>query len=164
MSWARALRATRAAIWMCGLGAASHACGGSQKSAEAGGASESFGAEGTPWSKKTREQRMDWMGLEVFPKMRAAFTEYDAERFSSFACQTCHGKNMEMVDFKMPNDTIFALSKSDTITKARDYDAKVTDFMAETIVPDMAKLLDTQPYDPETNTGFGCFNCHPAED
>lgn len=160
------LRVSRALIGVCVSAWGFGACGGSQKSAEdaSGGSETSAAAESTPWSKKTREQRMDWMGLEVFPKMRAAFTEHDAQKFSSFACQTCHGTDMEIVDFKMPNDKIFALSKTDTIAKARDYDANMTQFMAERVVPDMAQLLDTKPYDPETNTGFGCFNCHPSED
>jgi hypothetical protein len=156
----------RKLIWVCACVWGSSACGGPQKGADdASGAGEkSAASESTPWSKKTREQRMDWMGLEVFPKMRAAFTDHDAEKFSAFACQTCHGSDMEMVDFKMPNDKIFALSKTDTLTKARDFDANMTEFMTERVVPEMAQLLDTKPYDPETNTGLSCFNCHPSED
>lgn len=146
-------------VWAaCGLALA---CGGGQKGAEdaSGAAAESSELS---WHDKTREQRMDWMGLEVFPKMRAAFVEYDAERFSDFKCQTCHGDDMEIVDFAMPGVS-FALSGEDTLAQARDYDAKMTEFMVNEVVPQVARLLDMKPYDPETNTGFGCFGCHPSE-
>ena len=135
------------------------ACGGGSKSAEsAAGAGKSE----TPWKDKTHEQRMDWMGLQVFPKMKGVFTQFDAERFSGFACQTCHGDDMEIVDFKMPNK-LYALPRTDTIKSARDYDAKVTEFMLSTVTPKMAELLDMQPYDPATKSGFSCFGCHPSE-
>ncbi len=136
------------------------ACGGSSKSAEsAAGAGKSE----TPWKDKTHEQRMDWMGLHVFPKMKGVFTTYDAKLFSDFACQTCHGEDMEMVDFKMPNKHLYSLPRTDTIKSARDYDAKVTEFMLGTVTPTMAELLDMQAYDPATKSGFSCFGCHPAE-
>ena len=155
----------RLTVWIAFVSLGLGGCGGSKQGADdpsaAGQPSEA--SEGTPWAKKTREQRMDWMGLEVFPKMRAKFTEHAADKFSAFACQTCHGSDMEAVDFKMPN-SIFALSKTDTLEKARDYDADMTTFMLETVVPEMATLLDTHPYDPETKSGLGCFGCHPSDD
>jgi hypothetical protein len=136
------------------------ACGGSSKSAES---ASGAGKSETPWKDKTHEQRMDWMGLHVFPKMKGVFTQYDASTFSNFTCQTCHGDDMEMVDFKMPNKHLYALPRTDTIKSARDYDAKVTEFMLGTVTPTMAELLDTQPYDPATKSGFSCFGCHPSE-
>jgi cytochrome c553 len=151
-SRARALTSLVLALTMLG------ACGGSKQKVKAPS------GEGEPaWKDKTREQRMDFMGLEVFPKMRTLFAEHDPDDAAGFACQTCHGNDMEMVDFKMPN-SLFALSKTDTLEKARDYDAKVTEFMAEKVLPEMAQLLDQEPYDPATQTGFGCFGCHPSED
>lgn len=142
-------------------------CGGAQKSADGAGDVAANGAgapapHGTPWKDKTREQRLDWMGLEVYPKLRAAFLERDAQ-FGEFKCQTCHGSKMEMVDFKMPNPALFSLSKTNTLETAREYDAEMTTFMAEKVVPEMAELLDMQPYDPATKQGFGCFNCHPSD-
>jgi hypothetical protein len=136
------------------------ACGGSSKSAES---ASGAGKSETLWKDKTHEQRMDWMGLHVFPKMKGAFGQFDADRFSNFACQTCHGDDMEIVDFKMPNKHLYALPRTDTLKSARDYDAKVTDFMLGTVTPTMAELLDTQPYDPATKAGFSCFGCHPVE-
>jgi hypothetical protein len=139
----------------------SSACGGSSKGAD--GPSGTSANGDVAWKDKTREQRLDWMGLMVFPKMKGAFNDFDQERFSKFACQTCHSEEMEMVDFKMPNTKIYALPHNNTLQSARDYDAKVTDFMAGTVVPKMAELLQMEPYNPETKSGFGCFNCHPSE-
>jgi hypothetical protein len=142
------------------LTAALVACGGSGKgAADASGAYEPQST--TPWKDKSREQRMDWMGIAVFPKMRKLFLEQDSEKYQDFACQTCHGKDMELVDFRMPN-TLFALSKSDTLAQAKEYDEKTTDFMLSAVVPEMAKLLDMDAFTLENQSGFGCMGCHPA--
>lgn len=136
------------------------ACGGSGKGAA--DASSSYEPQSTtPWKDKSREQRMDWMGIAVFPKMRKLFLEQDSEKYQDFACQTCHGKDMELVDFRMPN-TLFALSKSDTLAQAKEYDEKTTDFMLSAVVPEMAKLLDMDAFTLENQSGFGCMGCHPA--
>lgn len=135
-------------------------CGGGAKGAK--DASEAGKSE-IEWKDKTRAQRMDWMGLQVFPKMKSAFKELDESRFADFKCQTCHGDQMEMVDFKMPNDKIYALPLENTVQSAREYDEKVTDFMVNTVTPQMAELLDMPVYNPETKSGFGCFGCHPSE-
>jgi hypothetical protein len=134
-------------------------CGGSKK-----GADDASGYEPkseTPWKAKTREQRMDWMGSAVFPKMRQLFLEQDSEKYEDFACQTCHGTDMELVDFKMPNE-LFALSPSDPIGQAKEYDEKTADFMLGAVVPGMAKLLDEEAFTLEHQTGFGCTGCHPT--
>jgi len=131
------------------------ACGGSKKGAEYEPKSE------TTWKQKSREQRMDWMAVAVFPKMRRLFQEQDPEKYADFACQTCHGEQMERVDFRMPND-LFVLEKSDTIAKAKEYDEKTTDFMLGAVVPEMAKLLDMDAYTLESPSGFGCAGCHPT--
>lgn len=137
-------------------------CGGGKKGAEdpAGAGS---GKSDIAWKDKTRAQRMDWMGLQVFPRMKSAFKEFDDARFSEFACQTCHGDEMEMVDYEMPHTKIYALPLANTVQSAREYDEKVTDFMVNTVTPRMAELLDMPVYDPETKSGFGCFGCHPTE-
>jgi hypothetical protein len=146
--------------------AAALACGGSQPAGggahAAGSAAGGIGAPGVPWREKSHDQRMDWMGVEVFPKMKSAFVARDPEGHENFQCQTCHGANMEAVKFEMPN-ALFSLSKERTIEAAREYDAGVTEFMLSVVVPKMAALLDQKPYDPATGQGFGCFGCHPSE-
>jgi hypothetical protein len=151
--------------WMVGLLSLAllGGCGANKKAADdPSSTSDSEVSRGTPWKEKSREQRMDWMGLSVFPKMRAVFVEHDAAEGDDFSCQTCHGATMEMVDFKMPN-RLFELSKTNTLADATEYDADTTQFMIERVVPEMAKLLDMEPSsDPSSSAGFGCFGCHPS--
>lgn len=120
------------------------------------------GAPSIPWSQKDRQQRMEYMGLYVLPKMKALFQEHDAKQFKDFKCQTCHGDDMEAVDFKMPN-ALYALPAENTLEAAKDYDAKITDFMASKVMPSMAELLGAEPLNPQTGQGFSCFNCHQKE-
>jgi hypothetical protein len=120
------------------------------------------GAPGIPWSEKTFAQRQDYMGLEVLPAMKEKFEAFGAEEFADFKCQTCHGDDMKEVKFEMPND-LYALPKENTWQAAMDYNPEITKFMGEVVVPEMAKLLDMQPFDPETGQGFGCFGCHQSE-
>jgi hypothetical protein len=152
----QAAKALGMGLWLAAFGA----CGGSGKGAEDASKGDEPKTE-TPWKKMSREQRMDWMAVAVFPKMRRLFHEQDREKYEDFACQTCHGNEMERVDFKMPND-LFALEKADTISKAKEYDEKTTDFMLGAVVPEMAKLLDMDAYTLEHQSGFGCMGCHPG--
>lgn len=117
------------------------------------------GAPNIPWAQKDRKQRTEYMGLYVFPEMKKLFQGHDAQGFAEFKCQTCHGDDMESaeVDFKMPND-LYTLPADDPMGAAAEYDAEVTKFMAEQVVPKMAELLGKEP-----GTEFGCLNCHPTE-
>lgn len=134
-------------------------CGGSGEGAK--NASAYDPKSEVPWKDKSREQRMDWMAVAVFPKMRLLFQEQDSEKYADFSCQTCHGREMERVDFRMPND-LFALDASDTVAHAKEYDEKTTDFMIGAVVPEMAKLLDSEAFTLENQQGFGCAGCHPT--
>jgi hypothetical protein len=130
---------------------------------QASGSSAEPGAADVPWKDKTREQRLEYMGLVVYPKMKETFQAQDADGFKDFKCQTCHGEDMEAVEFKMPN-SLYALPVADPMGSAMEYDEAVATFMAQTVVPAMAELLGEQPYNPETQTGFGCFSCHQQEE
>jgi hypothetical protein len=110
------------------------------------------------WADMNRDQRMEYMGLTVLPGMKALFEQYDPKGFAEFKCQTCHGDDMQAVDYAMPNG-LFALSKPDPIPDSMDYDADMTKFMLEKVKPEMAKMLGQ-----ESNPEFGCFNCHDAEE
>ncbi len=136
--------------------------------ADGGGAvtAEAKTAPGAPdvkWADKSFQQRKEWMGIEVLPKMKALFQEYDGAQFKGFKCQTCHGDDGKDKNYEMPSDAIYPLPKDDPITAAMEYDEGVTKFMMERVVPETAVLLDMDPYDPATGQGFGCFGCHPME-
>ncbi|MCA9690348.1 MAG: hypothetical protein R3A51_05445 [Nannocystaceae bacterium] len=116
------------------------------------------------WADMDRAQRKRFMGVEVMPAMKKLFQEHDAKAFAGFKCQTCHGDDWtnEGVDFKMPN-ALYPLPEDDPIKAAREYDAEMTAFMVEKVMPAMGDLLG-KPYDKETGKGeFGCHSCHLKE-
>lgn len=112
-----------------------------------------------PWSQKRLDERRAFMATHVEPEMRAAFQAFNAKTYSSFGCETCHGADMEAVDYRMPN-SLFPLSKEDTLAEAKDYDEETTDFMMNEVVPRFATLLGRKPGAPG---GAACFTCHPSE-
>jgi hypothetical protein len=130
---------------------------GGTPSGDEGGDDTEPGAPGVPWKDKTFDQRQEYMGITVLPAMKDLFKAYDENEFKQFKCQTCHGDDMNEVKFKMPTDSIYPLDPKDPIKGAMEYDEKMTKFMQDKVVPDMAKLLDMQP-----GTEFGCMSCHPA--
>lgn len=136
-------------------------------SADAGGGEDAKAPPGAPevkWADKTFQQKKEWMGIEVLPKMKASFKAHDEAQFKGFNCETCHGADGKEKDYAMPTDSIYPLPKDDPIKAAMEYDEAVTKFMIDKVVPDMAKMLDEEPYDPKTGQGtVGCMTCHPAE-
>jgi hypothetical protein len=124
------------------------------------GATETEAQGDVPWAQMTFDQRKSYMGKHVFPKMKASFSSHDAALFKGFKCETCHGDDKT---YKMPNEGIYPLSGSDPLTAAMEYDEKVTRFMIDEVVPQMAELLGTVPWSPENQDGLGCFACHPSE-
>jgi hypothetical protein len=117
------------------------------------------GAPSIPWSRKTREQRMEFMGLVVHPKMKALFQSANAKAYAHFRCQTCHGDDMEAVGFRMPN-ALYALPEGDPMKAALDYDATTAKLMEERVVPAMSELLVAG--DPGARK-VTCHTCHQKE-
>ena len=132
-----------------------------------GGAADGGGEPGSPdvaWKDKTFDQKKEFMGVEVFPKMKAAFQGYDSNQFRAFKCDTCHGPDPAAKKYKMPTDSIYPLPKDNPVKAAMAYDEKMTKFMVDTIMPQMAEMLQMKSGDPATGLGeFGCMSCHPAE-
>ena len=118
------------------------------------------GAPDVPWSKKTHDQRVEYMGLYVFPKMRGLFRTWSPNAYKTFRCQTCHGVDMEAVRFKMPNH-LYALPATGAEQAALAYDEKTARFMIDTVVPTMRELLGRN--DPELAKAVGCHTCHRKE-
>lgn len=139
-------------VWVFAL----TACGG-------GGAGKgpAIGAPDVPWSHKSHEERRAFMAAHVEPTLRHLFQKHDAKSYGSFGCATCHGGDMELVDFRMPN-SLYALPAENTIAEAKDYDEKTTEFMMSEVVPTFAKLLSAKAGDPGPG-GVTCFTCHPKE-
>jgi hypothetical protein len=128
-----------------------------------GGDATEPGAPAVKWADKSFKQRQEWMGITVLPKMKATFQAHDATGFASFKCQNCHGNDMAAKKFKMPNDGIYPLNPADPIKGAKEYDEKMTKFMIEQVVPQMAEMLDEKVISKDNPSGFGCMRCHPSE-
>lgn len=133
-------------------------CGEKSVEARAANPEVDLGAPQISWQAKSREQRMGFMAASVHPRMKKLFAEED-KSYADFSCKTCHGADMELLDYKMPND-IYALPTENTLEEARDYDEEVTDFMVNKVLPEFKKLLN-QGVGPETDVS--CFSCHPKE-
>jgi hypothetical protein len=138
------------------------AADGGEAPADSGEAKVPPGAPDVKWADKTFQQRKEWMGIEVLPKMKGLFKEYDEAQFKGFGCETCHGDDGKDKKFAMPSDSIYPLNKADPIKGAMDYDEKMTKFMMEKVVPEMATQLNMEPFNAETGEGLGCMTGHRA--
>jgi hypothetical protein len=98
------------------------------------------GAPDVAWDDKTFQQRMEHMGLVVFPSMKEAFQGYDADRFADFKCQTCHGDDMKDVKYEMPNAAT-PLDPADPVADGNGIDEAMTKFMLESVLPKMKEHL-----------------------
>lgn len=108
------------------------------------------------WQEMDFDQRQAYMASDVLPAMQAAFADYDGERFGAITCATCHGAGVEDGTFSMPSQGLFPIDFANFPT------GPGADFMSTVVVPEMAELLDMEPFDPDTNEGFGCLGCHPS--
>lgn len=134
---------------------------------------ESGGGEDAPsdtpaptkaWADRTFDERKDFMAKVVMPTMKDVFQRFDAEEFASFDCRTCHGQNAMEVQFHMPNGLHPLNPQAMPTPDSPDANvARWARFMMDEVKPKMTELLGAQPYDPATNQGFGCFNCHAME-
>ena len=114
------------------------------------------------WDKWSHDQKLAWMKAGVMPKMHDLFASFDSAKYGDAKCKLCHGKGAEDGSFKMPNPDLPKLPKTPAEFKALSTGkkAKIFAFMKEQVLPTMAGLVGEQPYDPKTNTGFGCTECH----
>jgi hypothetical protein len=147
------------------------ACGGGKGQSPAPAAPATSPAPATtatttaavPWAQQDHKQRLDTMGLVVFPRMKKAFQAHDSDEFGGFRCQTCHGDNFDSpeINFRMPNPELPPLAADDPYGAAMSYDPDTATFMAKQVLPAMIEMLGEKPYDPATGEGLRCFSCHP---
>ena len=106
----------------------------------------------------TKDQQVAFMKKNVVPEMGPVFKAFDAKRYANFGCKTCHGPKFKEPDEFLPKLTL----KGGELTAFKDK-PEIAKFMAEEVVPHMAKALGLKPYDPATHQGFGCAGCHKIE-
>ena len=145
------------------------ACGGSQPAAESAPpagepAAEASPASGTPWAEMNKEQRASFMMQVVQPKMKELFQAHDATHFAKFNCSTCHGDGAKNKSFAMPDAAIPKIPATmEGFEKLKAEKPEMVKFMMETVLPEMAKLVNEPLMDPATGKGFGCGECHMKE-
>jgi mono/diheme cytochrome c family protein len=155
-------------VSLAAVGALGSACGGSKAPADAPEPADEQADESlvdsspegpVKFDDMSAPQKMKHMKEVVAPTMAKVFQEANADEYANFNCANCHGPGAKQGDFKMPTTALPALDKEEM-----DEHPEVTKFMMERVVPEMAKLLGEEPYNPETQTGFGCYNCHTKKD
>ena len=121
--------------------------------------SASMGA--VAWKDMTAPQRKEYMSTVVLPKMKEEFAQFNAQAYTDMNCVTCHGDGAKNGKFGMPNPDLPKLPGDQAGFEAlMNKKPVVMRFMASKVVPDMAHFVGESPYNPETQQGFGCFECH----
>lgn len=101
-------------------------------------------------------ERKAFMKDVVMPEMKPLFIDNHPD----FSCISCHGDDMMSKNYEMPN-TLAPLNPTAMPFESEDPKQRAAaEFMKEKVVPKMAGLLKEAPYDPQTKSGFGCFDCH----
>lgn len=144
------------------------ACAGSQPGTEAAASgdaaasppsgvagSEAPSSQTIAFDEMSMKEQRDYMKEVVVPQMAKTFAGFDPDEFAKFDCTTCHGPAARSGNFEMPTKSLPALDAEEM-----DEHPEWTRFMKEEVTPQMAKLLGEPVYDPETHSGFGCFDCH----
>jgi mono/diheme cytochrome c family protein len=121
------------------------------------------------WKDMTFKQKKAYMKAAVEPTMKPIFQTFDAKKFKTFNCATCHGKDGVERKFKMPSNDIHPLPNSkeafEAKLKTEPTWPKFTEFMAKQVEPAMGKLLDVPVFDPAkpVEGAFSCGACHKLE-
>jgi hypothetical protein len=137
-----------------------------ESAAPAASASAAPAATGGPpgpgdWDKWSHDQKLEYMKTAVMPKMGGLFHDFDAKKYAEPKCVLCHGSGAKDGSFKMPNPELPKLDLTPAGMKTMHAKhAAIVEFMAKQVVPTTAGLLGEQPYDPKTQQGFGCLECH----
>jgi hypothetical protein len=142
-----------AAAPAAGSGSAATASAGSGSAAAGSGAEEQ-----SAFDKLSHEDKVKLMKEHMTPEMKTAFQGFDAKKFATFNCKTCHGKDPAKTKFKMPNPELPKLDVA--ALRAGKQAPKMAKFMGDVVEPLGAKIVGQEPYDPKTNKGFGCLECH----
>jgi hypothetical protein len=116
------------------------------------------------WAAMSKEHRKDYMKTVVMPQMKQTFIAFNADRYKSMTCVTCHGDGATDGKFTMPNPKLPKLPNSpEGFQRLMASKPEVMQFMATKVKPQMAQLLGLPEFTPENKNGFGCFACHTKE-
>jgi hypothetical protein len=151
--------------WSLLAAAALLACGGSQPAASApsepgaepAAEAPAAGGDDLVWKDDmpTKDKGV-FMKKKVVPALAKTFQDHDPKKYANFGCKTCHGPAMK----PKPVDFLPELHMKDGKLVEAAKEADMVKFMGEHVEPDMAAVFGKQPYDPKTNSGYGCNGCH----
>jgi hypothetical protein len=124
---------------------------------------EEMGSPGVAWSAKSYQQRLDFMAGVFHPKTQKVFADFKDTygKPGAFTCESCHGESPELVSYKMPTGSLYALPKENTLQESLEYDEEMTKFMQDKLTPAVSALLNTGA---GAKTEVNCFSCHPVDE
>jgi hypothetical protein len=112
------------------------------------------------WDAWSRDRKLGHMQAIVLPDARTELTAYDARRFTTMTCKTCHGDGVDDGSFRMPNPALPQLDGTpDGFQRLEREHPQAVEAMNK-LTRRTADLLGEQPFSPQTGSGFGCFRCH----
>lgn len=113
------------------------------------------------WANLDAAGRGAYMASDVLPRMTTVLQDFDATRYASVTCDTCHVDSATN-GFTMPNPGLPKLPMD--LAPVFTSSPAVANFMSMQVVPEIAALLELDPFDPATGTGdISCFTCHTME-
>ncbi len=115
-----------------------------------------------PWKEMTADDRKGYMTDPVMPRMKTEFGNFDADKYGNMTCKTCHGAGAAK-GFTMPNPQIAKLPGGGNLQSVLKDHPAIAKFMMRNVVPNIVELLGVDTYDPDSKTGFGCYNCHATK-
>lgn len=130
---------------------------------------KTVGPPAVAWKELTYDQKKAYMKAAVVPAMKPIFQAFDAKKFKTVNCVTCHGEDGAERKFKMPSNDIHPLPNTkegfEAKLKTEPTWPKWTEFMAQKVEPAMGKVLDVPVFNPQkpVEGAFGCNKCHKLE-
>jgi cytochrome c553 len=140
---------------------------GAASAADAAPAATPTDAKKVDWENMTFEQRKKLMKAAVLPSLKKAFQSYDAKKYKTFTCATCHGDGATDGKFKMPNAKLPKLPSPANpagFTALKEKKPEAVKFMGTVVTPKVAELLGLPEWSPQNPKGFGCYACHTSVD
>ncbi len=106
-----------------------------------------------PYTAMGHTEKKEYMRDVLTPRFGQMFMAFDAKRFPQMKCVTCHGNGARTSEFKMPDEKLPKLPKSDAGMKKLEVKIPaMVKFMRDSVAPLTAQMLGMKEYK--------CEGCH----